>query len=46
MQVWVLMEEVDIIGVFEDKNEAIKLAVELGLNNWLIQDFKIKESKK
>jgi hypothetical protein len=43
MTVWVLMEEVDIIGVFKDKDEAIKLAVKLDLSNWTIQDFKVKE---
>ena len=42
MKVWVLIEEVDVIGVFTNKDEAIKLATKLELNNWYIQDFMVK----
>jgi len=38
-KVFVLMEEVDIIGVFSSEESALKCAKESNLLNWVIEKF-------
>ena len=45
MQVFVLSEEVDVIGIFSSRELAEKCAQELELHNFLIQEFTLEETE-
>ena len=44
MQVFVLSEEVDVIGIFTSRELAEKCAQDLELHNFLIQEFNLTEA--
>jgi len=45
MKVYVLSEEVDIVGVFTTEEAAIAAARELGLRNWDVEEFTLRGYK-
>jgi hypothetical protein len=45
MKVYVLSEEVDIVGVFTTEHEAIITAKALGLRNWDVEEFTLRGYK-
>jgi hypothetical protein len=43
MKVYVLMEEVDVLGVYTTERAAVITAKALGLENWVIEEFTLKD---